>query len=453
MSNYDAIIVGAGPSGLSTGALLAEAGKKVLILEKADHIGGRAYGIKHKGHVLDNGVHGIALLGYMEEVYRRVGKTMPEFAYHETAQVYMDGKWTSLMDTLGSDEFVKMFTDDIIGASWEDINNTQHISIKDWVSQRTDDQSVHLFFWHIVYALLGGHKYEDMCAHSILSYIKERIEFAGTIEHLMADLKYGCNTIIDPLAEAITEKGGEIRLSTPVVNVVIEDGKAKGVRIEKGEKLFYGHLAETELIESPIVISTLPIWDLFNIVSEDEFPQWYIDWVDRVKGKRNPILTLIYGLDKLPWDDWQTYGWIPKLPRIGNEGGLIIFIPPYGEEVGQYQGVFCLQYHWNEIADPLELHKAKNRLEIEKIFDLYEEDLKDVFPDMQEHILWKMRHTAPWALAHSPGVVGHHRPSMIPPGVKNFYLVSETISEAKVVGVEGGASVALHCVDKLILGK
>ena len=27
----------------------------------------------------------------------------------------------------------------------------------------------------------------------------------GTIEHLMADLKYGCNTIIDPLAEAITE--------------------------------------------------------------------------------------------------------------------------------------------------------------------------------------------------------------------------------------------------------
>ena len=34
MSRYDAVIIGGGPSGLSSGALLAKAGKKVLILEK-----------------------------------------------------------------------------------------------------------------------------------------------------------------------------------------------------------------------------------------------------------------------------------------------------------------------------------------------------------------------------------------------------------------------------------
>jgi len=42
MSAYDAIVVGAGPNGLTTAALLAKAGRKVLVLERRDVIGGAA---------------------------------------------------------------------------------------------------------------------------------------------------------------------------------------------------------------------------------------------------------------------------------------------------------------------------------------------------------------------------------------------------------------------------
>ena len=38
--NYDAIIVGAGHNGLTTGAYLAKAGLDVLVVEKNDYIGG-----------------------------------------------------------------------------------------------------------------------------------------------------------------------------------------------------------------------------------------------------------------------------------------------------------------------------------------------------------------------------------------------------------------------------
>jgi len=40
MEKYDAIVVGAGIAGLSTGALLAKAAKKVLILEKNKDVAG-----------------------------------------------------------------------------------------------------------------------------------------------------------------------------------------------------------------------------------------------------------------------------------------------------------------------------------------------------------------------------------------------------------------------------
>ncbi|HET9917450.1 MAG TPA: NAD(P)/FAD-dependent oxidoreductase [Candidatus Binatia bacterium] len=42
MSNYDAIVIGAGHNGLVTAAYLAKAGKKVLVLERRDIIGGIA---------------------------------------------------------------------------------------------------------------------------------------------------------------------------------------------------------------------------------------------------------------------------------------------------------------------------------------------------------------------------------------------------------------------------
>ena len=39
-TNYDAIIIGSGHNGLTTAGYLAKAGKKVLVLERRDTLGG-----------------------------------------------------------------------------------------------------------------------------------------------------------------------------------------------------------------------------------------------------------------------------------------------------------------------------------------------------------------------------------------------------------------------------
>lgn len=60
---YDAIVIGAGIGGLSTAALLAKAGKSVLLIERHDRPGGYAHGFKRRSFHFDSGVHLISGCG------------------------------------------------------------------------------------------------------------------------------------------------------------------------------------------------------------------------------------------------------------------------------------------------------------------------------------------------------------------------------------------------------
>lgn len=66
MLKYDAVIVGAGLAGLSCGSYLARAGKKVLLLEERDVLGGRTSSWNEKGMHIESGLH--RFLGFFEHL-------------------------------------------------------------------------------------------------------------------------------------------------------------------------------------------------------------------------------------------------------------------------------------------------------------------------------------------------------------------------------------------------
>jgi all-trans-retinol 13,14-reductase len=53
--DFDAIIIGSGMGGLTTAALMARAGKKVLVLEAHDQCGGCCHSFSEKGYEFDTG--------------------------------------------------------------------------------------------------------------------------------------------------------------------------------------------------------------------------------------------------------------------------------------------------------------------------------------------------------------------------------------------------------------
>merc|ERR1712003_614189 len=63
-TDLDAIIIGSGIGGMTTGAILARAGKQVLVLEQHDQAGGCCHTFIDKGYEFDVGIHYIGDVGY-----------------------------------------------------------------------------------------------------------------------------------------------------------------------------------------------------------------------------------------------------------------------------------------------------------------------------------------------------------------------------------------------------
>ena len=62
-TQLDAIVIGSGIGGLSTAAILAKAGKAVLVLEQHDQAGGCCHSYIEKGYEFDVGIHYIGEMG------------------------------------------------------------------------------------------------------------------------------------------------------------------------------------------------------------------------------------------------------------------------------------------------------------------------------------------------------------------------------------------------------
>ena len=82
--------------------------------------------------------------------------------------------------------------------------------------------------------------------------LKEILASGRTLSEIGGVIKGGMNSLLGPLAEYIRQKGGEIRLNTPVESVAFEKGRACGVNIEQEEKLFFRDLSEQILEDDHI---------------------------------------------------------------------------------------------------------------------------------------------------------------------------------------------------------
>jgi phytoene dehydrogenase-like protein len=451
--SFDVVIVGAATGGLNVGSLLATAGKRVLVLEKQSEVGGRAVSARYGNCVLENGIHGLILSGHQDEVYRRVGKTLPlNVNTWTSSRIYLDREWQDMNDLLAdsAEELERILKDAVFDRSYEQIQALSDISVEKFVSDRTDDEGTLLFFRYMGW-LYGGTKFPptDMSAGSLFCTFKRRAEAHGG---KLTDLGYmvdgGSGAITLPLVEAIEENGGEVRTNTTVSKVVIEDGMVLGVEVESQERVIPTQVLDTEFIEAPVVVAAVPLWEILNVVSEDDLPPWYVERIRFLSRKTLNTWTLTYLLDKKPDFDASELMCVPAGAMSGRP--WIAAILPYAEIEGQY-AVTCFFYTgWYEPPSVFEAARASVRAQIRQKFDDFEADVRAIFPEFETNCLWTVRSVGPSSILENPGNVCSHLISMVPEGVEGLYFTGERTQEAEIQGIYGSAQVALACADRIL---
>jgi len=76
MSDYDAVVIGAGLGGLSAGALLARQGRRVLVLEQSDRVGGCCSTFDKDGFHFDLGASIIEGAELIDLIFQKLGTTL-----------------------------------------------------------------------------------------------------------------------------------------------------------------------------------------------------------------------------------------------------------------------------------------------------------------------------------------------------------------------------------------
>ncbi len=270
---YDAIIIGAGHNGLVCGSLLAKAGKKVLILEAKDQVGGAAvtrsfadgYSVSACAHLLyqlqpqvekDLGLKfeiaasdiGTIALDTAGKHLRLNGGSVSGAnesdtenlqAFHKRMTRYADLLKTYLNKTaprLANGTKTDLFTLAQLGLDIRRLGKTEMreffrligMNIYDEVEERFESPLLRGAI--SLDAVMGTHL-GPRSPNTILTYL---YRLAGNHGSVSAPAG-GMSTLSEALAHSARDNGATIRTNMPVKRVVVENGRAAGVETASGE--------------------------------------------------------------------------------------------------------------------------------------------------------------------------------------------------------------------------
>ena len=265
MINKKVIIIGAGPGGLAAGMLLASKGYKVKIYEKESIVGGRNGSITLGDYTFDIGPTFFMMKNVLEYIFKAAGKKLDDYCEVIPLEPMYRLRYSGERDLLASsnpeimrknieefspgsaegyDQYLKKEHkkfETLIPClevpystvrdffSWQFIRSLPyldaHCSLYDVLKRYFDDPDVITSFTFQA-KYIGMSPWEAPGTFSIISYI----EHGGGIFHVTG----GLNKLSLGMAKAFNEEGGEIKLSAPVKEVLIENKKAVGVLLEDG---------------------------------------------------------------------------------------------------------------------------------------------------------------------------------------------------------------------------
>jgi len=270
MEEYDGIIIGAGPNGLTVGSYLTKAGLKVLVLERRFEEGG---GLASEHLTLPGLVIDSHAIYHMMVDYAPLFDDLELYTKYDLAWIYpdlqilmhfSDGKYLALYkDPERSYESIKKFSlkdaeafKDFAAWSQEAMDLflapatyvnpmpslLQAAKIEANEIMRRDDEMTGLSPQQIVHDLFENERVRALFLYLATMWGMEYdLEGVGYLVPLMINRGWhfrlcrgGSHHIAHILARLISENGGRVLTGQMIKRIIIENGEAKGVELEDG---------------------------------------------------------------------------------------------------------------------------------------------------------------------------------------------------------------------------
>jgi phytoene dehydrogenase-like protein len=325
---YDAVVVGASMSGLASAAILANRGYRVAVVETLQRPGGRTGGTQHEGYWIDWGQrdgHGIADLAFAPIFMRRAAEAagvqihlepfvgrcvrvhwLPEGTATELpAELVLAGPDADPMERMRAlcRFFGGVGDDELETVAKESLEVLTRLAMMD------DEEA-----WSLVPVRMGDWLARNVSNPTVRRVMMQQFEcipFTPAVETSVGRYVFflktvsgepamandpeagGVEGLIRPWVRGIESRGGEIWTGWKPIEILTEDGRARGV-VAVDEHQF------VQVFEAPVVVSSYPGWRLPELVDERLLSPTFTQGARAVERYAAEILCWWAGLHRLP---------------------------------------------------------------------------------------------------------------------------------------------------------
>jgi protoporphyrinogen oxidase len=256
MDNERIAVLGAGPMGLAVAYQLVKDGRKPVIFEADDRVGGMAACFDFGGLSIERYYHFHAISDHaffqmLKElgIEERMKWVETKMGYYYRGEVQPWGNPVALLKFRGLSLSAKFRygLHAFLSTKRNDYKPLDNVEASGWIKRWVGEEA-----WEVLWRRLFDYKFYDYSNNLSAAWIWSRIRRIGRSRYnifreKLGYLDGGSDTLLHAMRDAIVGGGGDLRLSTPAQKVVMEGGVIKGIE------------SNGEFIPFDKVISTIPL--------------------------------------------------------------------------------------------------------------------------------------------------------------------------------------------------